>query len=79
MEIIIVYIAFATFSIVFAGAVLLLIDHYLETKRDERRAALVSYMIPKACDEFKRLSIETIEEMNHKLYQQFGIDEKEDN
>lgn len=76
MEIIITYIAFATISIIFAGAVLLLIDHYLEfVKINKIMAAAEQHFIPAICEDAKRMSIDTIRAINDELYNQFKEDE----
>lgn len=76
MEIIITYIAFATISIVFAGAVLLLIDHYLESIRiNKMMIAAEQHFIPAICKDAKQMSIDTIRAINDELYNQFKEDE----
>lgn len=78
MELFAVYCVLVTVSIIFAGIVLMLIDHYLEMRRLDRAAGYVEYFIPRVCEQTQKMSMDTIKSINDELYKQIAKYEDED-
>lgn len=77
MGIFIIYAIIVVISMIIVGATLLLIDHILETRRAEKIAGIADYLIPRAFDNAKQMSVEMIHEINTELYKQFGLEKEE--
>ena len=73
----IIYAIIVVISLIIVGATLLLIDHILETRRAEKIAGIADYLIPRAFDNAKQMSVEMIHEINTELYKQFGLEKEE--
>ena len=73
----IIYAIIVVISLIIVGATLLLIDHILETRRAEKIAGIADYLIPRAFDNAKQMSVEMIHEINTELYKQFGLDNED--
>ena len=65
---IIVYAVVVSILLTIVGSILLLVDHHLENRKIERMTACGQYLIATSCEEAKRLSIETIKEINDNLF-----------
>lgn len=73
---IIVYAVVVSILMMLVGSVLLVVDHYLENRKIEKMTACGEYLISASCKEVKRLSIETIKEINDNLLKSYKKEEE---